>query len=342
MESVGFAGFAVVEAESSSVPLFEGVGKGEELVGTDEGLGHVEIVEEGGFESGGREVGQTADETVGGKDEQAGVLHGDQNEHAVVGRVIGGEGAAVLGFEFFLVLEGGGVAVMAVGDVDGFVFEEVDDGVFDVGVDDGPEVVLDAVEGGGEVGFGEVFEEEAGDFVARVGEEAEDGGELEAGGAHEFEAVFDGGVVSFFVGDDFAGAEGGEADEADHAVTVDGARAVLKGLGVGVGGGAAIAGEGALGEPALESLVGFFVGGVWSYGFWREVGEIDGDDVVGVFGLQGGFAGFVQDIIGRGDEVADVREELFVEMDTDKRADVSHGLAGYGGAGLKIKKLDGG
>jgi hypothetical protein len=33
---------------------------------------------------------------------------------------------------------------------------------------------------------------------------------------------------------------------------------------------------------------------------------------------------------------------LFVEMDTDKRADVSHGLAGYGGAGLKIKKLDGG
>ena len=102
--------------------------------------------------------------------------------------------------------------------------------------------------------------EEGGDLVFWVAVEAEDRGQLHAGGAGEFEAVFDGILVGFLVGYDMAFGEGREAYEGEEAMATECASAVGAGLHVGVEGGAMILEEDAGSEPGLEGNIGLFIG----------------------------------------------------------------------------------
>jgi len=244
---------------------------------------------------------EISDQAVRGENKQTIVLHADQNEHAKVGGMGRGKFAAVLCGDFGLVLEGGGVAVMTIGDVHGPVLHQIDHLVFDLGVSDAPQIALHSFEGAGEFGLAGVLVKEVGDVVAGIAVQAEDGGELHAGGAHEFEPVFDGAFVGFFVGNDFTLSEGGKADQGDEAAAVKRAAVMLVGLGIGVKGPAAVTLKNARTEPRLHRNVGAIVDFIGSDGFGRKMGQIDIDDVMGVVGLKLGPAGFIKHVVRRGD-----------------------------------------
>lgn len=99
---------------------------------------------------------------------------------------------------------------------------------------------------------------------------------------------------------------------------------VLVRLHVGVECGAGISGEDVGVEPGVECKVGLFVNGVWAYGFGRQMGQIDGYDVVGVAGLECSFAVFIEDVIRGGNEVGEVLGQAVGIADGSERANMGH------------------
>ncbi len=292
-------------------------------------LFEVEVVEAGG-----------GDDAVRGKDDEAGVLHGDEDEEGEVGGVVVFERCALGGGEFFAVVEAGGVTVVAVGDVEMLVGHHELDVLDDGDVGDGPEFREDdglAILGGefcGSEGLApptaslDGFEEEVGDVVGFVVVEAEDGGEVGLCGAHQFEAVFLGAGEGLFVGVDGAFSEFFEADAGEEAAAFVGGAGVCVGLLVGVEGGFFVSLEDAGFEPHAQGVGGGFVGGVGAGFLGWDVGEIDGDDIVAIFGEEAGFVFAGEDIVGRGDEGGLV---LLGVADCLKGGDVGHVCAPFAG-----------
>ncbi len=95
-------------------------------------------------------------------------------------------------------------------------------------------------------------------------------------------------------------------------------------LHVGVECGAGISGEDVGVEPGVECKVGLFVNRVWANGFGRQMGQIDGYDVIGVAGLECSFAVFIEDVIRGGNEVGEILGQAVGIADGSERANVGH------------------
>jgi len=135
VELVEFSCLAIEEAEGVWRELGQdAVGEFGDAIRAKGHGGDVEGIADGGGEDVDVEVFQAADQAVGGEDEKAGVLDADEDEEAPVGGMVFGEGSAAGGADLLLVVESGGVAVVAIGDVDGLGAQDVDDLVFDFGV----------------------------------------------------------------------------------------------------------------------------------------------------------------------------------------------------------------
>ena len=248
----------------------------------------------------GREAGN---DPVRRQNEQAGVVHADEHHQNRLGRRVGVAGRLPV----FEVAQPRLVAVVAVGDEHGLRPQRPGDGADGVLGGDRPDFADDAEVIGGldrqRPADGRL--ELVHDAVVGVGVETEDGTEVHVRGVEQAEAVGLGAGQCFLMGVDAAGAERLQADASQEAAAGVAATLDLKILRVDVERLGGIADEHVVGLPVAEEAggAGVAVDAVVVAGLFLV--EDEADDVVGTAVVERLLQGGVDDVVGRGDHVAE-------------------------------------